>query len=141
VSTEDPRPLPGARVTRMAQVSDGGTQGSVAGGGGELCSAYATTQEGLGEREGRAQPLYGPWRCPASNGVNGKGERSSPGNSRFLLRRKSELHQRSHAPEKHRAGAGASGIRLFHWDVGPTGSARCMSGSGRAKVYWAENEV
>jgi hypothetical protein len=62
VSTEDPGPLPGARVTPMAQGRDGETQGSMAGGGGELCSAHAMTQEGIGEREGRAQPLYGPWR-------------------------------------------------------------------------------
>jgi hypothetical protein len=101
VSPEGPRPLPGARVACMAQVSDGGTQGSAADGGGEWCSAYATTQEGLGEREGRAQPLYGPWRCPASNSVNGKRgeglagelafsvegeERAPPGRSHALVR-------------------------------------------------------
>jgi hypothetical protein len=34
----------------------------VAGGGGELGLAHATAQEGIGEREGRAQPLYGPRR-------------------------------------------------------------------------------
>jgi hypothetical protein len=77
VSTEGPKPLPGARETRMAQVSDGGTQGSVAGGGGELCSAYATTQVGLREGKGERNRymVHGGARLATASTEKGRGAR------------------------------------------------------------------